>query len=504
MNKLEIHSKKVGKFLLITNGLVALIYFSWWFFPTHLGNPVLYFLLLFGETYHLFMLLSFLHTLWPKETKILRKKNKEEFSPTIDVFIPVTDEPPEVIRKTVLAAKGMEGYAHNTYILNDGFAAGKPNWERVENLALELGVTCITRKRSWGAKAGNINNGLMFSSGEIIVIFDADMVPYPNFLKKVIPYFGSDKVAFVQTPQYYRNHSENYITGTSWEQQEFFFGAIMIGKNGSNSAFICGTNVAIRRRALLEVGGMYEKSIAEDFLTSILIHEKGWTSHYVPNVLAEGLAPYDFLSYFKQQSRWARGSIEVLLRQNPFFKKTLTFRQKIEYLASSLYYFNGFIVLIDITMPLIFLFTGIQPVTTTTTSFALFFLPYMFLILSNLYISSKGYLTFRAISFSYSSWLLQLIAIKSSLFNEKSEFMVTPKKVSSGNFMHLVYVHISYSLLVFLGIGLSIYREGINPSVITNAAWGLFNVIMFFPYIKSSYDWESLTRGLRFSPRTDL
>jgi cellulose synthase (UDP-forming) len=309
------------------------------------------------------------------------------------------------------------------------------------------------------------------------------MVPHRNFLTTVLPYFNDPNVGFVQTPQYYKNHQTNAITEGAWDQQRLFFGPIMQGKDKHNAAFICGTNFAIRRIALHQVGGMCEDNIAEDFLTSLSVHQKGWTSCYIPHVLVEGLAPEDLLSYYKQQLRWARGSLEVLFASNPFFKKGLTFAQKIQYLSSALYYLNGVVIVIDMIMPLFFLFFGIEPVVSTTVNFAIFFIPYMFLSMYTLSTVSANSITLKGLSFSQSSWALQLLALKSVLLKQKMGFAVTSKSALSGNFVSLAYPHFAYILLVIIGIGIGIGREGINPSVLTNIAWALFNVILFVPFI---------------------
>jgi cellulose synthase/poly-beta-1,6-N-acetylglucosamine synthase-like glycosyltransferase len=62
---------------------------------------------------------------------------------------------------------------------------------------------------------------------------------------------------------------------------------------------------------------MSTESIAEDFVTGMFMHEKGYRSVYVPEVLAEGLACEDLLSYSKQQFRWARGALDIIFRYNP-------------------------------------------------------------------------------------------------------------------------------------------------------------------------------------------
>lgn len=485
----NIHIGKVGEQLLLINIFFALIYLLWWFIPSHIGNPYLYGLLLFGELYHVLLALTFWLTIWPYKKEPIIDPNLIYRKPPLDIFITIAGEPVEIVKKTLICAKAQEGYPDKKiYLLNDGFVAKKENWREIEELAREEEVECITRKIPGGAKAGNINNALRQTTGELIVILDADMAPHKDFLKRVSYFFLDRAVGFVQTPQYYKNKDLNLVTKGAWEQQEFFFGPIMKGKDRVNSAFICGTNVAIRRSALEEVGGMVEDNIAEDFLTSLFIHQKGWRSHYLTEVLVEGLAPEDLYSYYKQQLRWARGSLEVLLRHNPFFKRGLTLPQRIQYLSSALYYFNGVIVLIDIAMPLIFLFFGLKPVAATTTSFAIFFTPFMFLNLYTLSIASQASLTFRAISFTQASFILQLQALISSLANQNMGFSITSKKALSGNFARLAYPHLFYIFLALLGSIVATHREGFNPSVATNIAWVLFNIVLFIPFITIALD----------------
>ncbi len=484
-----IHTGTVQRSLLVLNIIIALIYFSWWFFPSHIGNPYLYSALFFGEIYHIIMAFTFWHTIWPRKRASISNLNYS-YQPTVDVYITVATEPIDIVRQTALAAKNMSYRNHTVYLLNDGYVAGNPQWRDYELLAEELRIKCLTRKKSGGAKAGNINNALRQTKGEFIVVFDADMEPHGDFILKTVYHFQDSKIGFVQTPQYYKNNKKNYVAGSAWDQQEFFFGPIMEGKDSYNTAFICGTNFIIRRSALEAVGGMCEDNIAEDFLTSLFIHQKKWQSVYLPYVLAEGLAPEDLLSYYKQQLRWSRGSLEILFRHNPFLKPGLSWNQRIQYLSSALYYFNGVIVLVDMLMPLIFLFTGLQAVTTSTTSFAIFFIPFILSSLYTLYKISDGNLTFRAVSFSQSIWTLQIVAIISILLGKKMAFSITPKQAQTGNFISLAYPHIAYTVLVLAGSIYGIYREGVNPAIITNVAWGMFNVCIFFPFISASYTWN--------------
>lgn len=491
MQKPKIQIGQVSSRLLILNIIMVFVYFSWWLNPRHFGNPWLYSLLVIGEIYHIMMSLAFIHTVWPAENKkttaFVKNKGSAQFFPSADIFIPVAGEPKDVIFETVAATKKIDYPHYQIYILNDGFVAGKTNWQEAEEVAKELQVSCITRKIPGGAKAGNINNAMRQTSGELIVIFDADMIPHSNFLKKTVPYFEEENIGFVQTPQFYRNYKQNEITQSAWEQQEFFFGPILKGKDRVNASFICGTNVVVRRKTINDVGGFYDKSITEDFLTSLFIHQHGWKSRYLPEVLAEGLAPQDLLSYYKQQTRWAKGTLEVVFTQNVLFKKGLTLGQKIQYFFSSLYYLNGLIIFIDMIMPLLFFFFGFEAVVGNTVSFAIFFIPYMVLNLLTPYLASRATFTYRALAYSHSSWFLQLEALRSVIFKEKSKFTVTPKRAQSGRHLSLIIPHISYAFLGTVGSGLAIYREGFTPAVATNIAWAFFNMTMFLPFIRAAY-----------------
>jgi cellulose synthase (UDP-forming) len=488
MEKPKLNIGYVSPLLLTLNMLVGCVYFTWWLDPAHIGNRVLFSFLILGEIYHLFMAFTFWYTIRPVANPFLAMLPGTDGKPTVDVFITVAGEPVEVVKNTIISAKNMDYPNFKIHVLNDGFVAKKDNWREIESLAKELNVDCITRVTAGGAKAGNINHALKATDGELITIFDADMAPHDDFLRKTVPYFSDKKTGFVQTPQFYKNYEENAVSLGAWNQQEIFFGPIMKGKDHDNSAFLCGTNVVLRRKALESAGGMYQGSIAEDILTSLFIHQKGWTSKYIPEILAEGLAPEDLLSYYKQQFRWARGSMDILFKHNPIFKKGLTTSQKIQYLSSALYYFNGLIVLIDLMMPILFLFFNVQAVVSSTTSFAVFFIPFMILNLFTLYSASEASLSFKALGFSYSSWFLQLSAIKSALLHEKVSFSVTPKQAQSGNFIFLVYPHLFYITLTALGYMVGFAREGLSPAMITNVSWSLFNISMFIPFIEASYN----------------
>lgn len=471
----------ISKMLLALNLIMATLYFVIITFALQRGNLFFFMMLIIGEVFHLWQIIGFIHTIWSTEKQ---HRFDLEYSPKVDVLIPVAGEPLDVIEETVVAAKNMRYPNFTVYICSDFYVANKENWKDVEKLAKKHSVRCITRKEPGGFKAGNLNHTLnTVAKSPLIAVFDSDHVPHEDFLEKTVGYFVDEKMGFVQSPQFYKNYNVNAIAGTAWEQQALFFGPLLKGKNRLNSVFMCGTNMVIRREALDEVGGMCEFNIAEDFLTSLFIHEKGWKSVYVPEVLAEGYAPEDFLSYYKQQFRWTRGSLEVIFKFNPLFRKGLTWNQKLQYLASASYYLSGAVVFMNAILPLSFLYFGIIPILSSTMVLASIFIPYIFLNLYILQLSSNFSYTFRALSFSISSFPIHIKAIWAVLTNQKTKFAVTSKQQLTGNFLYLVTPHILYIILVVIGIEWAIIREGVTASVITNMSWALLNAGVFIPFI---------------------
>lgn len=465
--------------------VAALVYFVMLagYFPV--GNALLFYLLIAGELFHLWQVYTFIYTVWDTD---YMPPYDHSHTPQVDVFITVAGEPVALVEETVRAAQRMEYPAFVVHILNDGFVAKKDTWRDIEALATKLGVHCITRTVPGGAKAGNINNALKLTTLPLVAIFDADHVPHHDFLRKTVGYFRDQDMGFVQTPQFYKNYGENFLTRSTWEQQELFFGPICKGKNRLNAATMCGTNMVISRKALTEVGGMCTDSIAEDFVTGLFMHARGWKSVYVPEVLAEGLATEDLLSYSKQQFRWARGALDVLFRYNPLRFRGLTWAQRVQYIASASFYLSGVVVLFDILLPLIFFYTGAVPVLAPGMLLAAVFLPYMFCTLYTIQHASNFTFTFQSLGFSMGAWHIHLRALWAAARGERSAFHITQKDgQQSKQQPRLVLWHCLYIAATVLGIVVALVREGVSASLINNTAWALLNIAVFVPIIVSAF-----------------
>jgi cellulose synthase (UDP-forming) len=400
---------------LICTGLAAW-YLSWLLGGAHIGNPVLFGLLIAAESFNLIQAIGFW---WTCSHQRMRPGRMPTGTEAVDVLIPVYDEPVDVVEPTVAAAAAIRGADVRVWLLDDGRS---PEMDR---LAARYGVGYITREQNVGAKAGNLNNALGFTSAPYVAVLDCDHVPRPQFLDHTLGHLEDFGVAFVQTPQYYANGGSGPIASAAAAQQNLFFGPIARGKDGLDAIFCCGTNVVFRRQALEEVGGFSEDSVTEDFELSVRLHEAGWKSVYVPEVLACGLGPEDMASYVSQQQRWARGclgAIPLILRSK------LRWRARLQYLLSATYFLSGLTLLIYMSLPVIRIVTGAQPLAAATADqFLLHFAPYYVGALATVALAGYGTYTYEAFALASGSFWIHIQAAINTVLRRPARFVVTPK-----------------------------------------------------------------------------
>ena len=391
---------------------------------------------------------------------------------SVDVLIPVYGEPLEEIRATATAARDIYGL-HGTYILDDGKS------DAVQQMAAEIGVDYIRRPTNKHAKAGNINYALSQTTADYFVIFDADFVPSPEFIYETIPFFEDDLLAFVQTPQYYDNDNNFVSTGASF-MQHVFYSLIQAGKNRFNAAFCVGTNVVFRRTAIDAIGGMYEKSKSEDIWTSLTLHEHGYKSIYIPNVMAVGKTPETLQAYSKQQLRWATGSFEIFIHHNPLFARKLTVEQRLQYFATTSYYFVGFSVLLLLLLPALQIYFNLSPINVAFPfwKWALLYSGF-YVIQLLLAFYTMGGLKIKTLLLANASFPIYVKAFFNALRRRELAWSATNAKGaydSPFNYVRIqVYLFIFLLLTSVVGIIKAVYVETFSIALI----WNFLNTFVF-------------------------
>jgi cellulose synthase/poly-beta-1,6-N-acetylglucosamine synthase-like glycosyltransferase len=440
-------------------------YFEWLLQPSRIGEVALYTVLVLAELFNLVQACGF----WWTAT---RPRVRECPAPlpgnvSVDVFIPVYGEPLDVVQPTIAAATRLRGAAVNVWVLDDGDAP------EVRDAATRHGARYVARRHGQGAKAGNINNALRISTAEFVVVFDCDHVPHTDFLLRTLGYLRDPDVAFVQTPQYYANHTENEVAAAAWAQQSLFFGAIARGKDASGAMFCCGTNVVLRRSTLESVGGFPEESLTEDFELSVRLHQRGSRSVYVPEVLANGLGPTDMGSYVSQQLRWSRGCLSAI---SSVLRARLSLRLRMQYLLSSMYFLSGWTLLIYMSLPVVRMFTGAQPLATTgADQFLMHFAPYFALSLLIVARAGRGAYSFAGFALAASSWWVHVLSTLRSILRRPGRFVVTPKRPGSSWQPRAVAPSLCAIAVLLSAAGYALSRNA-SPSTLNNACFAALHI----------------------------
>ena len=619
--------------LIVLSAALGINYVAWrWLFSMNWSAWWIAVPLVVAETYSLIDSLLFGVTMW-------RLKRRPPPPPppadaTVDIYIATFDEPLSMVMDTVEAAQRIT-FPHTLWILDDG---KRPT---LAEAAAARGVGYLTRSAAWEdkprhAKAGNLSNALLETTGEYILMLDADQVPDPDILDRTLGYFRDPKMALVQTPQYFVNVAPGDPLGG---QAPLFYGPIQQGKDGWNAAYFCGTNAVVRRETLMLLGvrdyvravedgvrrtlntagkiiartrrrlkrdekkvdpallsvhravlqardqldagipvaevtyefqqqvdtaaravveadlteiradlaeiglsddaafdddalnllasrdwsplGALESirsmvravdvsrddeaqpvlpiatiSVTEDMATCMRMHADGWKTAYHHEVLARGIAPDDVQTMLTQRLRWAQGTVQVLLRENPLAQKGLSWGQRLMYFATMWSYFSGFAAVAYIVAPVIYFIFGTMPIQSYGWDFFGRLIPFLLLNQLVFVVVSRGIPTWRGQQYSlalFPVWIRACVtAVLNVYFDRPLGFAVTPKarrhrrstpwrvmKWQLGAMVMLVaasaigIVHLSSGTLSSLGVTVNLFWVAFDLAILSVAVQAL-------------------------------
>lgn len=579
-----------------------------------------------AETYSIIDLALFGLTMWRSRRRGPAPEPLD--GATVDVFITTYNEPVDLVLTTTEAAQCIS-YPHKTWILDDG------DRTELRDAAQSMGVGYVTRGEEWSgkprhAKAGNLNNALMQTTGEYILVLDADMVAKPQILDRTLGYFADDKVALVQTPQYFTNVPEADPLGS---QAPLFYGPIQEGKDGWGGAFFCGSNAVLRREALMELGilgyvrttekdvlarltqargvvrralrkasdpssraaladteeairvaltqlgngepiaeatyglqshltglsqhavnrdlaqiaadlealgigdhgigaddpgrqevvsrlastqlspvhelaavqatvraldlGRSEEaqavlpmatiSVTEDMATSMRLHAGGWKSVFHNEVLVEGLAPEGLDASLTQRLRWAQGTVQVMLKENPLFLRGLSLPQRLMYFSTMWTYLSGFATVVYIVAPVLFLMFGVLPVNSYAAPFFVRFLPFMVANQLLFVVASRGLPTWRGQQYTlalFPLWIKACFSAAANVFGGVPlGFAVTPKSGTQAESLQLgkvrwqIVAAAVLVLAVIAGVVRLVVLHSEPVGTLVNIGWVLYDLV---------------------------
>ncbi len=240
-------------------------------------------------------------------------------APPVTVQLPIYNER-HVVERLIDAVTRLD-YPQNKLqiqVLDDSadgttaLAQGRVDYYRQRGFDIAL----IHRAERPGFKAGALQHGLETARGEFMAIFDADFVPHPDFLQRIMPHFQSrPRLGLVQARWGHLNADYSPLTRAQAlaldghfvvEQTARQRSGLFMNFNGSSGVW--------RKSCIEEAGGWQGDTLSEDLDLSYRAQLAGWELLYLPDVVAPAEIPPQINAFKRQQFRWAKGSIQCLLK----------------------------------------------------------------------------------------------------------------------------------------------------------------------------------------------
>ncbi len=489
---------------------------------------------------------------------------------SVDVFIATYNEEEELVRLSIIDARALT-YPHpidlRVHVLDDG---RRPSMRAI---AEAEGVNYISRSNNIGFKAGNLRNAMEQTSGDFIVICDADTRCFPAMLENTLGYFRDPNVAFIQTPHWFYDIPEGEslrdilkrrlggfgaligaaIEGVIGEvrigedpyvnDSKLFFDIIQRRRNWANAAFCCGAASIHRREAVMFVAlseyadqvehvgerepinmsalplpgaredpalralrtwqaaqrqelTPYKFHVSEDIYTTIVLHRdqsRRWLSVLHPDVETRQLSPQDLLTWTIQRFKYAGGSLDIFLHDNPISRPGLSLAQKLMYLCTFWSYLGATWNLIFILAPVIFLFTGLSPVDAYSSIFFAHALPFLVTNELAFMLGTWGISGYKGKVSYLASFPISLRALWAVLRGQQIKFPVTPKQRQEGNFLSLVLPQAVIMGVTALAFAVGVFRhlrgeaQFTTAGLIANGCWSFYNILAMSSMVRAAF-----------------
>jgi glycosyltransferase involved in cell wall biosynthesis len=277
------------------------------------------------------------------------------YLPKVSLHVPAYNEPPDMLIETIQSLEQLD-YPDLQIVVLDNNTTDPETWQPVARW-------CQGRERIRfvhvedlpGFKSGALNLALREHTdpaAELVGVIDADYLVDPAYLRRVVGYFADPAIAFVQTPQDYRDYQGDAYLTACHDAYRYFFVTCMPSRNERDSIIFAGTMGLLRRWALERLGGWDEWTITEDAETSLRLLQAGWSGFFVAEPSGQGIMPLTFAALKSQRFRWCFGGMQILRKHRrellPWDRRPdqrLSLGQRMDYLLGGVQWLNDLVYL---------------------------------------------------------------------------------------------------------------------------------------------------------------
>jgi cellulose synthase (UDP-forming) len=427
----------------------TVFFWSWWLQPAHLdtvaglvvNSAVLGFDLVVVPLWFFFFLLRMRRPAAALEVPELR---------TAIIVTKAPSEPWPVVRTTLLAMLRQDfPHPYDVWLADEQLTDEVIDWCAAHGVHMSSreGVAeyhNATWPRRTKCKEGNLAffyDSWGYRDYDVVAQLDADHVPEPDYLRRMVAPFSNPRVGYVAAPSICdRNADSSWSARGRLYSEAVLHGSTQSGANAGYAPSCIGSHYAVRTAALEGAGGLGPE-LAEDFSTTLILSSNGWEGVFAIDAEAHGDGPDSVTDCVTQDFQWARSMMRILLTVGPRHWKGLSRRAKVKLGGCLAWYpMHTLVMLTMVLLPAWALLARAPLVRVNVADFYLHFVPVGIILLAAvLWVRAHGLLrpasapvlSWEAILFQFVRWPWALIgcanAVWGTVTRREDGFKVTPK-----------------------------------------------------------------------------
>ncbi|MEM2631949.1 MAG: glycosyltransferase [Candidatus Bathyarchaeia archaeon] len=261
-------------------------------------------------------------------SKICRIRYPVYFTPKVSIIIPAHNEE-KVIVRAIESAIETDYQNKEIIVVDDGSTDG--TYQLAYPYAKKGLIKLLRRNVASGSKAGALNHGLMYATGDVIVTVDADTMLEREAIKEAVKPLSSPKISAISgNVRVLRGeHGKNNLL-VKLQTYEYLL-SLELGRRFNSIIgtllIISGAFGAFWKKYVDSLGRYDKDTITEDFDITVKMRKLGKRLFFAENAVAWTFVPDQWRDWRRQRLRWTIGQAETLWKhRNAFMKETFELR----------------------------------------------------------------------------------------------------------------------------------------------------------------------------------
>jgi cellulose synthase/poly-beta-1,6-N-acetylglucosamine synthase-like glycosyltransferase/peptidoglycan/xylan/chitin deacetylase (PgdA/CDA1 family) len=266
-------------------------------------------LFIFATGFGLFRIVFLLILVLVQRPREKRRRFSPDYTPTVTIIMAAYNEETVIVR-SVSSLLRSDYPALDIVVVNDGSTDGTLRLLR-KHFGDDARIRILDQRNA--GKMAAMNRALSVAEGEILVLADADTLFPPNAVRLMARHFVDPAIGAVAAGVRIGNASDSLLT--RWQALEYST-CQNFDRRGLDLLncipVIAGAAGAVRREAIVAIGGFSPDTLNEDMDMTWQLIRSGWRIVNDSESAGYTEAPNTWTSFVRQRFRWAYGTLQCL------------------------------------------------------------------------------------------------------------------------------------------------------------------------------------------------